>query len=71
MAWRRKAECADMPPMNFFPVGRENVKHVLAVCQSCVVREECLKYALDNGIEHGIWGGLTESQRKKLKRASA
>jgi len=68
-ACRRKARCATIPQTNdFFPVGRKSPKIALHACSICFVREQCLQYALDNDIEHGIWGGKTESQRKRMKR---
>lgn len=68
-AWRRKARCATIPQTNdFFPIGRKSPKIALDACSICFVRKQCLQYALDNDIEHGIWGGKTESQRKRMKR---
>lgn len=65
-SWKKKAECATIPRISFFPVGRSSSKEALAACARCEVAEECLKYALENTITHGIWGGKTESQRKKM-----
>lgn len=65
-SWRKKAECASVPRASFFPVGRSSTKLALAACARCEVVEECLKYALENNIVHGIWGGKTESQRKRM-----
>lgn len=64
--WRKKAKCAEIPRTSFFPVGRATAKEALAACAVCVVREECLKYALENEIHYGIWGGKTESQRRRM-----
>jgi WhiB family redox-sensing transcriptional regulator len=41
------------------------------VCRGCVVREECLEYALSNGEKFGIWGGMSERERRRLRRARA
>lgn len=64
--WRKKAACADIPRTAFFPRGRSSTKEALAACARCEVVNECLKYALDNQISFGIWGGKTEAQRKKM-----
>jgi WhiB family redox-sensing transcriptional regulator len=65
-SWRKKAKCATVPRTSFFPVGRSSSKEALAACAQCEVVEQCLKYALENNITHGIWGGKTESQRKRM-----
>lgn len=64
--WRKKAECADMPRTSFFPNGRRAQKEALEACARCRVKAECLAYALKNEISHGIWGGKTESERRKM-----
>jgi len=67
--WRRMAKCATIPRTNnFFPVGRQSPKIALQACSTCAVRAKCLQYALENEIEHGIWGGKTESQRRRMKK---
>lgn len=67
-----QANCAEMPnPDIFFPETREELKQVLPMlrktCGSCIHQADCLKYALDESIEHGIWGGLTPAERKRIK----
>jgi len=66
-SWRKKANCADTPKVSFFPANKRSVKSALALCDACVVKGECLKYALDNEIIYGIWGGTTENQRRKIR----
>lgn len=74
--WMKQARCAGMPAELFFPesAGPEQ-REALRICNGykdvapCPVRDECLKYALDHGEEHGIWGGQTERARKRLQRA--
>lgn len=68
-AWREKRACAGMPTANFFPQTRGIAKKTIAVCDECPVKWDCLNYAVINGIEHGIWGGTTESQRIRVIRA--
>lgn len=65
-SWRKKAKCADLPRVSFFPIGRQASKEALEACASCLVREKCLNYALENQITHGIWGGKTESERRRM-----
>ncbi len=71
--WRSDAACRDTDPDLFFPVGQtgpaiEHIENAKAVCQTCVVRVECLEYALMTNQDAGIWGGLTEDDRRKIRR---
>jgi WhiB family redox-sensing transcriptional regulator len=71
--WRHRAACRDQDPELFFPVsdmgpGARQAKLAKAVCARCPVRAQCLEYALDNGLDHGIYGGTTESERRALRR---
>jgi WhiB family transcriptional regulator, redox-sensing transcriptional regulator len=71
--WRHRAACLDEDPELFFPVsdvgpGAEQVARAKSVCASCPVRAECLDYAVDNGLEYGIFGGTTERERRNLAR---
>lgn len=71
--WRLRAACRDEDPELFFPLsevgpGARQVERAKAVCAHCPVRAECLGYALDNGLEHGVFGGTTESERRALRR---
>ncbi|MFG2639047.1 WhiB family transcriptional regulator [Streptomyces sp. NPDC048362] len=66
-AWREWAACrATDPDALFVPGAAQN--SAKAVCDGCIVRTECLSAALDNRIEHGIWGGMTERERRALLR---
>jgi WhiB family transcriptional regulator, redox-sensing transcriptional regulator len=72
--WRQRAACRDEDPELFFPVsemgpGARQVARAKAVCARCPVRSECLEYALDNALDHGIFGGTTETERRTLRRA--
>jgi WhiB family redox-sensing transcriptional regulator len=69
--WVELANCRGVDTNLFFPErGQNEIEGAGAkqVCSGCVVREECLSYALRNGEKHGIWGGTTERERKKIRR---
>ncbi len=62
------AKCTDIPRATFFPgdgVGLAVAKHI---CASCPVRSQCLEYALANQIVHGVWGGASERERRRMTR---
>lgn len=74
--WTTFGICRTEDPELFFPSGHEGGwKEVIAdaksVCLRCPVAEHCLQYALDNNIEYGVWGGLSEKERRALKRRQA
>ena len=69
--WRSVAACQDTDPDLFFPERGASTKEAKAVCRGCVVREECLEYALANGEKFGIWGGLSERERRRIRRQRA
>ena len=71
--WRDDAACRDADPELFFPDGgdrsaRAHVKTAKLICRSCPVGVTCLSWALATGQEAGIWGGLTEDERRRLHR---
>ncbi len=71
--WRNGAACRDTKPDLFFPVGQtgaaiEHIANAKAVCDSCAVQVECLEYALMTNQDAGIWGGLTEDERRQIRR---
>lgn len=61
--------CNGTDPDIFFPNRGESLEPALSVCAGCVVREECLEYALANGEKYGVWGGTSERERRRLRRA--
>jgi hypothetical protein len=65
--WRQLAACHGVDLDVFFPVRGETAGPARQVCAACPVREPCLEYALSNRITHGIWGGLTERERRPLR----
>jgi WhiB family redox-sensing transcriptional regulator len=68
LAWQDRALCAQTDPEAFFPEKGGSTREAKRVCTSCEVRAECLEYALENDERFGIWGGLSERERRKLKR---
>jgi WhiB family redox-sensing transcriptional regulator len=70
-AWMDDAACAGLDPGLFFPeLGEEgdSVVQAKAVCETCPVQAECLEFSVVNFEKHGIWGGLTEKQRRRLRQ---
>ena len=68
MGWQERALCAQTDPEAFFPEKGGSTREAKKVCTGCDVRSECLEYALENDERFGIWGGLSERERRKLKR---
>ncbi len=69
--WKRQANCLGVEPDLFFPERGASTREAKEVCRGCVVREDCLEYALSNGEKFGIWGGLSERERRRVRRARA
>jgi len=65
-AWHDLARCAETDPEIFFPEKGESVRPAKRVCAGCEVRAECLQDALDRGERFGVWGGLSERERRVL-----
>ncbi|WP_431802322.1 WhiB family transcriptional regulator [Microbacterium sp. bgisy203] len=68
LAWQADALCAQTDPEAFFPEKGGSTRDAKRICTTCDVRTECLEYALQNDERFGIWGGLSERERRKLKR---
>lgn len=71
--WLDDAACRDTDPDLFFPMGTtgpaiEQIEKAKAVCMDCLVKRECLEYALSTNQESGIWGGTSEEERRVLRR---
>jgi WhiB family transcriptional regulator, redox-sensing transcriptional regulator len=66
--WRDRALCAEVDPELFFPDKGESSRPAKRVCAACEVRAECLQQALDRGERFGVWGGLSERERRVLER---
>ncbi len=74
MEWVHRARCKDEDPELFFPVGTAGpalaqIDAAKAVCSRCEVRAECLEWAMATGQDAGVWGGLSEEERRGLRRA--
>ena len=70
LTWQDQALCAETDPEIFFPEKGGSTRGPKRVCRSCDVRAECLEYALDHDERFGIWGGMSERERRQLKRAA-
>jgi len=73
MDWRHRAACRDEDPELFFPVGtvgpaRWQIAEAKSVCRGCTVASICLRWALETGQDAGVWGGMSEEDRRALKR---
>ncbi|MDQ4503693.1 WhiB family transcriptional regulator [Sinomonas sp. ASV322] len=68
LAWQADALCAQTDPEAFFPEKGGSTRDAKKVCSSCTVRSECLEYALENDERFGIWGGLSERERRRLRK---
>ena len=73
MDWRHRSACRDEDPELFFPIGNTGpallqIEEAKQVCRRCEVIEECLSWALESGQDAGVWGGLSEDERRALKR---
>jgi WhiB family redox-sensing transcriptional regulator len=66
--WMRRGRCRDMDPAIFFPSDGVGVQVAQRICAECAVRAECLEYALVNRVDHGVWGGASERERRRLLR---
>ena len=67
-AWMQHGRCRGAKPTEFFPSDGMGVEIAQRVCDGCAVRIECLEYALLHRIEHGVWGGASERERRRILR---
>ncbi|MEM8620818.1 MAG: WhiB family transcriptional regulator [Actinomycetota bacterium] len=71
-AWMAEGNCRLYPPATFFPSDGVGVDRARKICRDCPVQERCLEYALGERIDHGVWGGCSERERRRiLKRRRA
>lgn len=70
LTWMIQAKCLDADPNAFFPEKGGSTREAKRICGICSVREECLQYALENEERFGIWGGLSERERRRLRKLS-
>jgi len=66
--WQERALCAQTDPEAFFPEKGGSTREAKRICLGCEVKDECLEYALAHDERFGIWGGLSERERRKLKK---
>jgi|SRR5699024_5997706 len=76
MDWRSQAACLTEDPELFFPIGNTGpalvqIEEAKAVCRRCDVVDTCLKWAMESGQDAGVWGGMSEDERRALKRRTA
>jgi WhiB family redox-sensing transcriptional regulator len=74
--WRHNAVCREEDPELFFPIGNTGsallqIEEAKAVCRRCPVMDQCLQWALESGEETGVWGGLSEDERRAMRRRAA
>jgi WhiB family redox-sensing transcriptional regulator len=72
--WRDHAACRDTDPEVFFPTGTtgaaiEQIEQAKAICRECPVQAPCLDFALNTNQDSGVWGGTSEEERRKIRRA--
>lgn len=68
LPWRQLARCRGADPEIFYAVTDEEAEEAKEICSLCPVRETCLEYALVHREKHGVWGGLTERERRRILR---
>jgi WhiB family transcriptional regulator, redox-sensing transcriptional regulator len=66
LQWMRDGDCRNYPPAAFFPSDGVGVDAARRICASCKVQERCLEYALVHRIDHGVWGGASERERRRI-----
>jgi WhiB family redox-sensing transcriptional regulator len=66
--WTAQGKCRDMDPAIFFPSDGIGVQVAQRICVDCPVKVECLEYALADRIDHGVWGGTSERERRRILR---
>jgi WhiB family transcriptional regulator, redox-sensing transcriptional regulator len=67
-SWMVDARCRDMDPDIFFPSDGLGVESAQKICAECPVKNECLEYALEHHVDHGVWGGVSERGRRRILR---
>ena len=70
-SWQDSANCLGVDPDLFFPERGASTREAKEVCRGCVVREDCLEYALQNGEKFGLGGGMSERERRRIRRQRA
>jgi WhiB family redox-sensing transcriptional regulator len=71
LPWAKQAKCLQADPDTFFPEKGGSTREAKRICTMCEVRRECLEYALENDERFGIWGGMSERERRRHKRLAS
>jgi WhiB family redox-sensing transcriptional regulator len=66
--WMARGDCRRVSPTVFFPSDGAGVDLARQICMGCTVRIDCLEYALAHHIDHGVWGGTSERERRRIAR---
>jgi len=66
--WMSEGKCRDLSPTAFFPSDGIGVQAAQRICAECPVADACLQYALDERVDHGVWGGKSERERRRILR---
>lgn len=66
--WMAQGKCRDVPPATFFPSDGVGVEVARRICATCPMQAPCLEYALRHRIDHGVWGGASERERRRIAR---
>lgn len=66
--WMARGNCRNFPPAMFFPSDGAGVERARAICADCPVVSDCLEYALTEHIDHGVWGGCSERERRRIAK---
>lgn len=64
--WMSQGNCHNHPPATFFPSDGVGVEIARRICSDCPTKSPCLEYALANRIDHGVWGGCSERERRRI-----
>jgi WhiB family transcriptional regulator, redox-sensing transcriptional regulator len=67
--WMADGSCRTVAPETFFPSDGLGVIRAQKICVTCPVVDQCLEYALENHIDHGVWGGRSERERRRILRS--
>lgn len=65
-SWMAEGNCRAHPPSTFFPSDGVGVDRARKICATCTVKEPCLEYALEHRVDHGVWGGTSERERRRI-----
>ena len=71
LAWQDLANCRGADPDLFFPERGASTRTAKGICRECSVKNECLEFAIVSSEKFGIWGGLSERERRKIRRQRA